>query len=456
MKYLISGRIYIILPFTLLLLLTMAGSVFAMTKAPGGTVTTMEELNTALGGVHTVSGHTITLTDDVTVQKLVRLEMFVNEVTIDANGKELIAERGVSDLFFANGTCLRLTGKGWYFTKEQDGRCICGLSSYDFVSKKQFPCRITIDSGYFDIGADKDKIKIQGYNADNRGKVIINGGDFTGGRAVVNDEAPVDIETNGGKIHEIMLTAPRKVINDMGDTAEYSYNTLKIQGETKVSYYVSTVSCCRTKVTMTAGNVNYIKAQNNSVVSVKGGRIMGKGIDILNGSRLSLTGGVLLHYPAQEYDSANDTEFILLKDSVLHKSSSSWKSVIKGVDIRQDGGHEWRKVYHGGRRFDAIRVLGKSNLEVSDVTCTSTDSNKIVRSAFYLEGSKKYQPVLTFKGKKGKTTKVKKFLYSVYCKGKYGKVKLAGRTLLTAKKKKYTSSKKLPRKIKGDLTVKYK
>ena len=444
-------------------MLAMASSVFAMTKAPGGTVTTMKELNTALGGVHTVRGYVITLEDDVTVQETVQMEMLANGVTIYANGKELIAEKGVRDLIFANGTCLRLLGKGWYSTKVQDGHCIRGRSVYDNMSKTHFPCYIMIENGYFDIGADKNKILIQGYNADNRAEVIVKGGDFTGGRAIVNWEetdsdelpiGPVDIETSGGSIDEILLTAPRKVINDTGDTAEYGYNTLKIQGETKASYHISTVSCRRTKVTMTAGNVNYIKAQDTSVVSIKGGKIIGRGIDILNGSRLSLTGGVLTHYPAQEY--ASDTEFILLKDSVLHKSSSTWKSVIKGVDIRLDERQGWKKVYHGTRRFDAIRVIGKSNLEVSDVTCTSTDPNKIVRSAFYLEGSKNYRPVLTFKGKKGKATEVKKFLYSVYCKDKYGKVKLAGHTLLSAKKKKYTSSKKLPRKIKGDLTVKYR
>ena len=88
----------------------------------------------------------------------------------------------------------------------------------------------------------------------------------------------------------------------------------------------------------------------------------------------------------------------------------------------------------------------------------SKDSNRIVKSAFYLEGTKTYKPSLTFKAVKGKYIKTQKYAYSVVKSGKYGTVKLASHSLLKAaktKKKKYYAGQKLPKNIKGVMTVVY-
>ena len=457
-------RLGVLLLLAVLFEIIGCSAAFALTEAPGGSVATMDELNAALGGVHEVGGNKITLQDDIYLKDGVKLDNLKEEVTIDTNGKDITAAKSVKDIILAWGTDLKLTGNGSYHTLNSRGHCVKGVfvgsAKADAVSR----CTITVDDGEFDLDADKNKIVIEtisGNDSAGKARLIINGGSFYGGNAVINTDysdgeqgegftcGPVDIQINKGSMSAVELRAPTKSAGDHGETEEYGANTIVISGKKNSDVNIQDIRCFRTDLTIKCGTINHIAARDGSRVNISGGYITGKGIDVINGSKLTITGGAFFH----DYEAGHDEKFILLKDSVL-KKSKSWASSIKGVTIYEQGGGDVQKVYHGKRRLDTVCIEGKSALTVSDLKCVSDDNNKIVRSAFYLEGSKSFKPVLTLKGSKKKNIKTSKYPYAYIRNDKYSRVKLTKKSLLKTKNgKKYKSNQKLPMKIKGNITV---
>ena len=439
---------------------------FALTEAPGGSVTTIDELNTALGGTHEVRGNKITLQDDVFLKDTITLDRISEGTTIDTNGKSIVSGKSVSDIFLAWGSDLTLTGGGSYHTLNKRGHCVRGVQLPSTKSDSEpHPCTITIENGEFDLDADKNKIVIESYDPDKSAKAIINGGNFSGGTAVTNSAfcdgdqsgaftcGPVDVDINKGESLSVFLYAPTKITGDMEETSEYGYNTITINASnSKLQPRITDIMCYRTKINMKGGTIAHIRASNSSTITIDGGSVYGKGIDVLNGSKLLITGGDFSHYSSD----STDREFILLKNSIVGKKASSWMSSILDVKIYEEGGNDTLKTYYGERRIDLIRIVGKSKLKMRNVQCVSTDSNKIVRSAFYLDGSKTAKPILIIQGKKGKQLSTKKFTNAIIRTNKYSGVKLAKHTLLKAGRKKYTPKQKLPKNIKGNIIATFK
>ena len=84
----------------------------AESNAPGGIVSTADELNRALGGNHKVKGNTVVLQEDVVLDTDIAIQNTKQRLTLNANGKTLSDTVGGYRDISVSSAKLRITGNG--------------------------------------------------------------------------------------------------------------------------------------------------------------------------------------------------------------------------------------------------------------------------------------------------------------------------------------------------------
>ena len=420
----------------------------AAIAAPGGEVENMKELNAALGGIHKLDGNTIRLKDDIILQKEVIMRDFKSNVTILSNGKTVQAGKHVDACFWVDKTNVRFKGKGTYLTTDPYAHCISGSA----------PCTITIDGGEFDPGANKVKIQLFGGSIpSDRARVVINDGNFESGIAVYNGDRylweehdyevskpAVDLTVKKGIISSpIILDKPWKYNDDSEFTPEYDNgsNSIKIHNGT-----LSEILCNDTISRIYGGTIKRMQCAYESKLYLNGGRI-GR-CSVTDNSNLVMKNITFFPRLAEK---VYDDQCLLIRDS---------QAVINGGTFREDAADNLAFRY--GLTYPCIRIQGKSKVRITGISMDGAVYTKVPKSHKYtgilLQGTSKFQPVLTLQAVKGRTIQVNNYKEAIACSSKYCSVKLKKNTILELsgnKNTKYSSSDKLPDILKGDIVVSY-
>lgn len=420
----------------------------AAIQAPGGTAASAEELNRVLGSIHQTEGNTVTLQQDVVLESRIDLKAAAS-LTLNLNGKTIRFHK--TD---AAGYCainmesdLVINGQG---TIEAGGTEVSAIAPGG-------RCSLTIyDAEIRTLGKDSCGIRAVG-SADDRIHINLAGvrmkspqDSIRGEGAVVNlNVANVAIE--GG----IFLQFPETYIDNV-EAISGDYNTVvfnggtatRLSGEmTNAVIKAGTIEQMRwrykgkaellggiiseellvdgSKMTIKRGTINRITCVRNGTLIMTGGTVAGEGIDLSN-SRLELKGGTLQSF---------DREGI--------KLSNESRAVISGGRMQTSK--------NGAR---GISIDGTSALTLKGGIIKST-APKSTSAGIYASGSK---AKVALKGTKNSPAYVKGYKYSLYKKGSAA-FSISKNTKVFApkvRKSGYTRGQKLPKSMKGNLSVTYK
>ena len=423
-------------------------TVLALTKAPGGDVSTVQQANIALGGCHTVTGNTILLNDDIEFNEN---GLFINNakenITIDANSHKLHIKTGKTLIGIHNAN-VTLTGNGEYTTEHQYGNCV----------KAYPPCNITIQNGSFDIGAEKKtKIVLWGWSpsSSQRAYVRINGGDFSGGIAVNNgfredipyyddgtfDESnpPLSLTVSGGKMDSIWLDAAYN--SDGYDSKKLGMNKLIITQN--CSSLINLLKCYNTKAKISGGKIGRLIAGSDSVIRMDGGIINGQAVigSKSDSASLIMSGGQIVsddNYAVQIESPTVKSPVSCIKNGIIKTTKEGAKGII---------------------------LSDRAMLKISGGTICSENDNG--SAGVYVKGGKtnhyggtykkKHISRLYFRAIKNHVASIIGYKYGCYKAKSLGRTDIRPHTLLTSKntKRKYYGGQQLPRLWKGDIFIKY-
>lgn len=169
-----------ILKYILLVSLGLAILFFSQTEVKAATpkrINTMEKLKEALNGKATISGNTLTLNENVTIEDEMIININTQEIVIDFNGKELSS--GMITLQSKATLKDTLGGGGMHFQKMFGGIIV------------EENAELIIDNGKFEDSGVYNMLIIEG-------KLVINNGDF------------ISTGNNPDEIYRVMISLSRE------------------------------------------------------------------------------------------------------------------------------------------------------------------------------------------------------------------------------------------------------
>ncbi|MCI8645820.1 MAG: hypothetical protein HFE76_03255 [Firmicutes bacterium] len=423
-------------------------------QALGGTVTSAAELNQALGGIHQTEENTVILQQDVVLESRIDLKAAAS-LTLNLNGKTIrfhkTDEAGYCAINMESD--LVINGNG---TIEADGtevsaiapggRCSLTIHNAEIQNRGWESCgikavgsaadRIHINLTGVRMQAPWDSIRGEGavVNLSVKDTVI------KGGVSLQFPETYMDnIEAISGDYNTVVFnggTATRlggemtKAIIKAGTIQSINFSC-----RSHVYMRGGTVSKCRlndikTTMKMSGGTVYGVDCHHMEELTLTGGVIAGTGVD-LDGGRLVMKGGTI---------QASDREALKLCPSLDDRFCTA---TISGGTIQTSK--------NGAR---GISIDGTSTLTLKGGIIKST-APKSTSAGIYASGSK---AKVALKGTKNSPAYVKGYKYSLYKKGSAA-FSISKNTKVFApkvRKSGYIRGQKLPKSIKGNLSVTYK
>ena len=425
----------------------------AESNAPGGIVSTADELNRALGGNHKVKGNTVVLQEDVVLDTDIAIQNTKQRLTLNANGKTLSDTVGGYRDISVSSAKLRITGNGSF----QIRLCVWDSSV------------LTIENG--DFLADKDVYAItrEGKNSGQISTLNINDGEIGGIEAgAVNT---LHINVKGGTVNQIALSEAEDNVYDPDDNLSSAQPHELVISDGNVKKV--SLSGFGPKVTLKGGTIGTggISEQGTMFdygrLTVKNGDVIGPVKKINN---VTVSGGTL---------STVDCDIFTMTGGTCTGSVKANTFTMKGglIDSKNDACAV--DISHGAMYGGIIKTHKKNSYgirihEESDLTLTG---GKIIsakgngHSGIMLKGilkksdytAKQYDILLqalsrgkiNLKGTKGKTFQITGFKYSVY-QPFVGITAIADHTkvqLPSIQKAAYVKGQKIPRLLKGDMKI---
>ena len=420
-----------------------------MTYAPGGNIDNVQELNVALGGENKIEGdNTVVLKDDVVLENPINISNAKASLTIDMAGHKMTCatENNQKWLIEVASSKLKITGKGIF---EGCWRAIMLAEAGN----------VTIDSGTFKI----DAVCVSAVNHNVHSHITINGGQLGGHSIYGFGPGTTNITINGGSVNEINLPtaeygdhhgmASHKIcvnggtvgaISDGDGDMIYPTGDLYLRGGKivgNVAVYKANITggeisgdlYCYEKLKMTGGEISgdlccYEK------LKMTGGKIFG---EVFTHGPFEMTGGKIISNQRYALHIEDKTKGVITGGII-----KTTRKGAKGIIIK--GGLYTTKLTVSGGQIVSENNNGSAGIYVY---CPKVEKASYQGSA-----------VVEYHAKKGKTAHVKGYKYGMYRKTLNNtKAKLSKYTRLKAPEKRkasYYAGQKLPRIIRGDITVK--
>lgn len=438
--------------------LLLPASVFAESEeqpvnAPGGGAATAEELNQALGGNHEVAGDTVTMQADVNLEKRIDLKTY-KSLTLNLNGKTIRFHK--TDM---TGSCainmesdLVINGKGAIEAEGTEvsaivpnGRCSLLVQDAEIQNQGWESCGIkAVGSSVDPINIDLDGVRMQAPFDSIRGEgadislsvkdTVINGGiSLQCPETYIDNVEAVSGDYNGVVLDNATVTrlggemTSATIKSGTVQSISFSYGSyVKMQG--------GTVSECRLNgietMKMSGGTVYNVNCSRIREFMLTGGVIAGTGLDLDRG-KLTMKGGTI---------QSSDGEALKLCTELDDRSCAA---TISGGVIQT--------TKNGAR---GVSINGASALTLKGGVIKST-APKSSSAGIYASGSK---AKVKLEGTKKGAAYIKGYKYGLYRNGKAA-CQISKNTKVYAPKtakNSYTKGKKLPKIVKGNITVKYK
>lgn len=389
-------------------------------------ITSLDQLNQALGGVHTVNGNKISLEDDVLMDTTIEIQL-PEPLILDLNGKRILYDRedaghsgiwGLESAFILKSNAT-IDGNGAIETTKH------GVAAIEMVG-----CTLTVNNGTIKtLGGDSPTVVVNSFDKD-LSTIIINGGTLTSKRDFAIDSrngAIADVQINNGSINgSIILKQPYSK-----DMAEFSgKNKLEVNGGT-----VHKIFCGSTLCNIKSGTVSQGLWSDYSDITMSGGTVSGSGVLVEYGN-FTMTKGKIYSTDKQglKLDASSSDKQTKYKSHISGGTITTSKKDARGITFM--GNHE-----------------GNAELKLSGGTIRSTSKNSSGAGIYALGKN----ITVLLQGTPGGTGYIKDYKYGL-CKKRLAQVSLGKNTRVYAPKSKkagYTKGQKIPQNIIGNVTIKY-
>ena len=425
-----------LLLFLLIFSIVCVSNCFYISSSYAGTkitVSTAEELNGALGGGHEVEGNSLVLEHNVDLSdEIIRITETETELKLDLNGYNILKdvpeeETSFPVLFSVNNADFRLMGDGTL-------RINSGSSKYSNVISYEDGANVVIDGGTIEPDDNRAAIQNDG-NAEYGSKastLTINGGKIKGIIADSGRYSYGKYVINGGEINELAIPYAEQVTVNGGTIGNLNSGNITLNG----------------------GIIGKLRIEDGNwwkdSSKVKGGEIT-SGIVLAGQGITKLLGGTI--YGGVKIEGMN----YLLKEYPV-------RLVLDGS-----------RVIYDTKLGTGIRVSGAARIKLISgeiySTKTGRSSGKRARAGVYIEKQRKKgkdESKVYFQAAKDRKLKIKGFTSALYRESTKSKVAIKAHTKLTVKKYdskkerltnknvKYVKGSKVPRFIRGNMTVSYR
>lgn len=419
-----------------LLILTMmpaAAWAEASESAPGGKAASAGELNQALGGQHEVTGNKVTLRENVILGRDILVKAAA-PLTLDLNGKTITWDE---DAFFTNRTSTDETreepiSSGIFVESDMTftGNGTIRIERAQTSVIMPYACDVTFQGGTYEAkGEDAAAIDLYGLKKETV-KLRINGGTFLGGVYSI-EGAAANIEVNGGTLSSMNIKSPHIWYSGRIQPTYSGKNRLRVNGGKIGELYCEAAATAIRNGAVTRGmNVK------DCSLFLYGGKISGTGLDVFGKGKFVMKGGTIR---------AADGEGLDLSGYASKKKKERQQATLSGGTILTEK-----------KNAKGIAADGNVAIKLNGTKIKSVKRNG--KTGISLNG-KHYAVNLTLQGVKKKSTYIKGFKNGIYQIGKKGTVRVGKRTKVyapKAKKKSYIAGKKLPKKVRGNLSIKYR